>query len=326
MLQDIRLGLLGAGRWGQRYIATIQNVDSVSLSAVFSRNPATQGLVPPGCVIESDWEKLAHAGNLDGIIVATPPATHCDIVCAALKAGVPVLVEKPLALSSEEAAKIAETSRATRRAVMVDHTHLFGPAFRALKAQVAAMGPIRSIEAEAGNNGPVRPDTTMLLDWAPHDIAMCLDLLGNQAAMKYVLRHASPGDPAGHADDIEFGLEFPSNATARIRVSNIRKDKCRWFRVNCERGWAIYDDLAALKLRTGEAGDDVGRSVFLAPDMPLSVVVAEFAQLCRSGASSHPSLMQGVACVRLIEEIAAAVPDAAMPSDLSPFWRRPFTR
>jgi predicted dehydrogenase len=305
-MTDIRLGLLGAGRWGRRYIATIGLLDSVSLAVVFSRNPGTSDIVSSHCRIAQDWLDMLNGGDLDGVIIATPPAMHCEMVCAALEAGLPVLVEKPLTLSSVDSARIVEIADKFQRPVMVGHTHLFSPAFRKLKQLVATLGPIKSVKAEAGNDGPIRPDVTMLWDWAPHDIAMCIDLLGGPATLKSFRSHAIPRDPTGRADAIEVELDFASAVTASISISNMRQEKRRWLRVDCALGWVIYDDLASSKVRTGEPGDTVGRNVAIASDMPLTVAVAEFAYVCRNKPPGHPSLDQAVAVVALIERIEAA--------------------
>ena len=92
-MSDIRLGLIGAGRWGRIYMNTLDQMADVALSALASSNPQSRDLVGEDVALHEDWRDLVNAGGVDGVIVATPPASHAEIVHAALEAGLPVLVE-----------------------------------------------------------------------------------------------------------------------------------------------------------------------------------------------------------------------------------------
>src|SRR6185295_8261844 len=122
------------GRWGRNYIKTIAALDDMRLTRLASRNPASRRLVGPRCEISADWRRCMGAGDLDGIIIATPPSLHAEMTIAAVAAGIPVLVEKPLTLGLSEASALRNEVRARSGLVMVDHTHLFHPAFVELKA------------------------------------------------------------------------------------------------------------------------------------------------------------------------------------------------
>ena len=88
----LKLGLVGAGRWGRNYVRTIATLDGLRLAAVASRNPETATLVPPHCHIVTDWHDLIAMPGIDGIIIASPPATHAEILLAAIAAGKHVAV------------------------------------------------------------------------------------------------------------------------------------------------------------------------------------------------------------------------------------------
>ena len=82
MAAQLRLGLLGAGRWGRNYIRTIAASAGVRLARLASRNPDSANLVPPDCVIFADWREMLDARALDGVIVATPPGVHAEMALA----------------------------------------------------------------------------------------------------------------------------------------------------------------------------------------------------------------------------------------------------
>lgn len=299
-LAAVRLGLVGAGRWGRIYIRALAAAEGVCLAAVASSNPETAALLPDGCVQYPDWQAMLAAGGLDGVIVSTPPATHAAITAAALAAGLPVLVEKPLTESLEEASWLrAVADEHDRALVMVDHIHLFSHAWRGLKATVRGCGPVRSIEAVAGNWGPYRSDASVLFDWGAHDISMCLDLLGaapDLAEVRVVERRQVEG---GMGEVLQVTLGFGA-ITARLTMGTLM-DKTRRFTVVCERGTVVYDDLAPAKLTLD------GEPVDIASEPPLSVAVREFAHAIRIGERDISGLDLGVAVVDVLDRCQATL-------------------
>lgn len=304
----LRLGLVGAGRWGRSFIRTLGAARDARLAGLASRNPQSAALVPAGCRITADWRELLDPAVVDGVIIATPPRLHAQMACAAIEAGLPVLVEKPLTLDVAEARSIRDLAAARGALVMVGHTHLFHPAYRALKAMQPGYGPVREIRAEAGNHGPFRPDVPVLWDWGAHDVAMCLDLLG-----------AMPGDvdaavlerrelEEGIAETVRIRLSFAQGTVAELRMSN-QAPRRRRFEVACERATLAYDDLAAAKLVVTERG--ASRPVEIAPDLPLAVEVAEFAAAIAAGSRDASQLDLGV---RVVETLAACSAAALGPS------------
>jgi predicted dehydrogenase len=281
----LRLGLAGAGRWGRNYIRTIAGLGGLRLARIASRNPQTGALAPPDCRIVSDWRELIDASAIDGIVIATPPASHAEIARAAILKGIPVLIEKPLALSASDARAIRDLAVERRVYALVEHTHLFSPAFRALKKLAARHGGVREIHSEAGNQGPYRRDVPVLWDWGPHDVAMCLDLMQEApAAAACTVK----------AETVSIALSFPSGVPARILLSN-SIDKTRRFRVRCAAAEIVYDDLAPDKLRLD------GAPVAVESDLPLTVAVREFAAAIAAGGADRSSLDLGVSVVEVLQ-------------------------
>ena len=303
----IRLGLIGAGRWGRNYIRTIAALDGVRLTRLASRNPASRELVGPECKISADWRHVVESGDLEGIIIATPPSLHAEMTIAAVAAGIPVLVEKPLTLGLAEAVTLREQVRTRKGRVMVDHTHLFHPAFEELKRQVAALGMIREIEAEAGNQGPYREDVPVLWDWGPHDVAMCLDLLGEPPREARGMREERANRGTAVTETIRLELEFSSGARARIRISNMM-EKTRRFSVRCEAGVLVYDDIARNKLMLHRDGRDGPINVSAEP--PLSRVVEAFVAGISAGNDTTGSLDLAVNVVAVLERCARTLATA----------------
>ena len=301
MAQHLRLGLIGAGRWGRNYIRTIAALDGVALTRVASRNPETAQLVPPTCVVTADWRQVVDPALVDAVVVATPPALHVPMARAALAAGLPVLVEKPLTLDCAEAESLEELVASRGGLVMVDHTHLFHPAYRKLKEIAPTFGTVRAVHSEAGNHGPFRRDTPVLWDWGAHDVAMCLDLIGSFPTGIAAAVREQKRTPEGTGQIIDLDLQFPAAASARIRIGNIMP-KRRMFSVRLERGTLVYDDLAAAKLVRLETGDNAraGTAIPVDGEPPLSCAVREFAAAARAHRADTNSLALAVDVVRVL--------------------------
>ena len=290
MASPVRLGLVGAGRWGRAYIRTIAQMDDVRLARVASGNPETRSLVPPGCSVSGDWREALAARDVDGIIVSTPASTHAEIALEAIARGRPVLVEKPFALNVASAESVRAAASARGIFVMVDHVLLFHPANQALKRAVRADGPVRGITGRAGARGPYRMDAGALWDWGPHDVSMCIDLLGTEPeALDAECLESQPAE-VGRAERVRIELRFAGNVRADIELSTLA-DRHRRFEVRLDSRTLHYD----------------GALPEAPADQPLTRAVREFAASIAGGDTSTGSMDLGVAVVRTLERCAAAI-------------------
>ncbi len=295
---DIRLGLLGAGRWGQRYIETIKTVAGTRLAAVASKNPDTRKIVATDCRVYADWHELVKTADIDAVIIATPPRLHAEMAEAALDAGRPVLIEKPMTLSVETAQALERKSRAQNVLVMVGHTQLFNAAFRKMKRSLPDIGLVRHIVSNSGNWGPFRSDVSPLWDYAPHDLSMCIDLLEALPTRVVARREARETVDHGVGERYLIDLTFPRNITAQIRVGNLVRPKRRRLEVTGERGALMFDDLAEQKLteRLGRAEKPLSYD----SERPLTTQVREFVAAVRFRRASDPSLQLGREVVEIL--------------------------
>jgi predicted dehydrogenase len=87
-------------------------------------------------------KELLKDGGTDALVIGTPNFLHAPQTLAALQSGIPVLVEKPMALNSIEAEKMLSTSQTTGVVLMVAHCWRFDPDVLWLKAQAGRLGRI----------------------------------------------------------------------------------------------------------------------------------------------------------------------------------------
>lgn len=256
------LGLIGPGRWGRNYIRTIEASPRARLAATASR----------------DWRDLVKKPGIDGVIIATPPATHAEIAIAAIEAGLPVLVEKPLTLSIVEAREVLDHAERRSARVLVDHIHLFQPAWAELKHRAAALGPLRAVRGKAGDLGPFRDDATALWDWGPHDVALCLDLIGGMPVDVSARRLETEQTATGAGEQIALTLTFGGGVTADIEIGNLTSPKRRSFEAAYDDGMLMMDTLAADKLVFQTPGGD-RNAVLVDGDLPLTVALERFVDM-----------------------------------------------
>ena len=296
----VRLGLIGAGRWGRNYIKTVRGLPDAKLSALASRNPANKELVDLSCHITPDWHELLDPQLVDGVIIATPPELHAEMLEAAIRARLPALVEKPLTLNLPDALRLQSLQREFDALVLVDHIRLFNPAFIELIRQASQLGQIRGIHSESGNWGPFR-SYTALWDYGPHDLSIILTLL-RQFPSKVHVRELKRRD----IEDITAGnycieLSFLNDVRAEIIVGNLFENKTSRLTMLLDLGTLILDDLAADKLilRNDETGKT--RIIELDNTLPLTHAVATFVGGIRGKRSPHFGLELAVEIARVLD-------------------------
>ncbi|MBL6939885.1 MAG: Gfo/Idh/MocA family oxidoreductase [Alphaproteobacteria bacterium] len=295
----LNLALLGAGRWGQRYIEAIRSIDTLRLVALASQNPESAARVPAGCRIFADWRDAVTAPGIDAVVVATPPHLHAEMALASIDAHRPVLIEKPLTLSLDEAAAVEKS--AIRRGVLavVGHTHLYNPAFRELKRRREDVGAVRAIRSVAGNWGPFRADVSPLWDWSPHDLSMCLDLIGGCPKVIGAERTAESRAEAGLASNYRLQLEFAGPIDVGIEVGNLMDAKKRRFDVIGDDGSLIFDDVLS-RLTLHRKGSEI--EIPVCGERPLTQQIIEFVEAIRAGNTQGSSLRIGCNIVQIIAE------------------------
>jgi predicted dehydrogenase len=240
------------------------------------------------------------------------------LALAAAARGIPVLIEKPMTLSAEEARILRDHARRGRSLVMVGHTHLFSAAFRALKRRGAALGPLQRTRSRGGNWGPVRADAPVLWEWGPHAVSMCLELLGAPPAAVRARRAATRVTAQGSGEAIEIELDFGAGRRADIRVSNIEEQKQRVFEAVYAGGALVYDDLAPDKLVLHPATGGRAEPLPLDTALPLAKLVEEFCAQIARGEKAHASLELGVQVVEVLADCQSSIESEALAARASP--------
>jgi UDP-2-acetamido-3-amino-2,3-dideoxy-glucuronate N-acetyltransferase len=235
-----KVAVVGCGYWGRSLIRNFNSLGVLcAVSDLISERAAEVGAlyqVPAlhlGDVLSAD---------LQGVVVATPAATHASLAIRALEAGKHVFIEKPLALHVEEAERIKQCADALGRVVLVGHLLRYHPAFQRLEQLVAqgVLGRIQYIHSNRLNFGKIRTEENVFWSFAPHDIAMILALAGEVPDRAQGVSHCYINKNI--ADTASVHLSFPSGLNAQLLVSWLHPYKEHKLIVVGDRGMVVFDD------------------------------------------------------------------------------------
>jgi predicted dehydrogenase len=195
--------------------------------------------------------------SVDGVVIATPAASHFSLVRDALDAGKHVFVEKPLATKVAEVDELS--NRATKRnlVVMTGHTFVYNSAVRYVKRLIDAgeLGELRYIYSQRLNLGRIRSDIDALWNFAPHDISIIQYWLDDPEPIS-IGRQGMAYMQEGIEDVVFLNLEYPGKVIANIHVSWLDPQKVRKMIIVGSRKMVVYDDIAENKLLIYDKGID----------------------------------------------------------------------
>ena len=112
--EPLRLAVYGAGRWGQVLMRNIVAFPDLELAAVISSKPDLSDAMTLGAPVFDDWRLANSRMKLDGIVLALPPDRQPEIAEEIIEAGLPLFLEKPLALNNDAALRLVKVADASR--------------------------------------------------------------------------------------------------------------------------------------------------------------------------------------------------------------------
>ncbi|MCW4007346.1 MAG: Gfo/Idh/MocA family oxidoreductase [Candidatus Bathyarchaeota archaeon] len=133
----MNVGLIGCGRISRIHMNAYRKLSNVKVVAVSDVDVNRAKAFANLCKIEkftSDYRELFDIKDLDFVDICTPTATHESIVCEAAKAGINVLVEKPMGRNSAECERMITEAKKHGTQICVSHNQLFYPYVTRLKS------------------------------------------------------------------------------------------------------------------------------------------------------------------------------------------------
>ncbi len=202
----IRAGVVGLGFMGRRYVEILHSLEGVRVAAVCDlRLELAEELAEEAeATAFVEAAELASSTEVNAVFVCTPEDRHVEASLAAIGAGKPVMIEKPVAHSMESARRIAEAARAASSMVMVAHLLRFEPRWAAAKRAIDAgdIGSVVSIAARRVGNvldqEILEGRTTLPLYYGVHDLDVIRWFAGSEAVTMYASRRYGVLEQAGY--------------------------------------------------------------------------------------------------------------------------------
>ncbi len=246
----VRIGLIGCGYWGPKLLRNFSKAAGAQVIAVCDlRADRLRGIQEtwPGLFATTDADELLRMPELDAVIIATPVATHFDLALRALRAGKHVLVEKPIAQSSEQVQRLIDEADQRLLVLMVDHTFVYSGAVRAIRQLLVddGVGEMLYYDSVRVNLGLFRHDVNVLWDLAVHDLSIVDYLVENRpcAVSATGLQHY----PGGQENIAYITLFFDGSLIAHVHVNWLAPVKVRHTLIGGTRKMIVYNDLEPIE-------------------------------------------------------------------------------
>jgi predicted dehydrogenase len=241
----IRIAVVGYGYWGSKHVRVLSSLPDVAVTIVDGNidRLSEASAHHRSARLASELDEILD--SVDGIVVATPPASHAPIARRALGAGLHTLVEKPMTTTVSDAEELIDIAHRRGVQLMVGHTFEFNPAVWKLReiVQSGALGRVLYIDTQRLSLGRYQSDVNVVWDLAPHDISIVSYLLDEVPASTTVWAKCNVG--IRHADVAYVRLDFEKARThAFVHVSWLNPNKVRKVTVVGEDKMVVYDDMS----------------------------------------------------------------------------------
>ncbi|HKW35516.1 MAG TPA: Gfo/Idh/MocA family oxidoreductase [Candidatus Acidoferrum sp.] len=238
-----RVAVVGAGYWGKNLVRNFHALGALQMVCDVNEETLSRVRREYSIATTRDYEAVLESDGIDALVIAAPAVEHYALTKQALEAGKHVFVEKPLALRCDEGRQLVELAKERKLILMVGHILEYHPAIAELNrlVQQGHLGKIQYIYSSRLNLGKLRTEENILWSFAPHDISVILNLLG-EVPLRCTAQGGSYLNPPV-VDTTLSTLEFESGVKAHIFVSWLHPFKEQKLCVIGSQKMAVFDDL-----------------------------------------------------------------------------------
>jgi predicted dehydrogenase len=241
----LRVAQVGLGYWGPNLLRVLSELDDVDVRWICDLDQdrlATAGRRCPSARATTSVGEVLEDPEVDAVLIVTPVFTHYDLALQCLLAGKHTFVEKPLASSGEEAARLVALADDADRVLMCGHTFIYSPPVRELKRRIDAgeLGDLFFVSSSRVNLGRHQQDVSVVWDLGPHDFSILLHLL--EEVPEWVRAVGRDSIVDGIPDVAFVSLGFPSGLIANAELSWLAPSKLRRMVLVGQKKMAVYED------------------------------------------------------------------------------------
>jgi predicted dehydrogenase len=303
MGEAVRLAVIGVGVHGARHAEVFCGMPAVELVGVADVNEAAGRAVAERCATRAVADFRALLDQVEAVSIAVPANKHFEVARACLERGIHVFLEKPIAETTDQAARLIELVRGTPVVFQVGHVERFNPAITALERIVSRP---RFIEAHRlCTYSPRITDVGVVMDLMIHDLEVILHLVG--AAVTNV--SAIGVKVLSRTEDIANArIEFANGCIANVTSSRVSPEPMRKIRLFQEDAYISLDYRAQEGLiYRKQDGRIVREPVPTRKDQPLKLELAEFVECVQRGRRPRVGGEQATRALELALDILADI-------------------
>jgi predicted dehydrogenase len=301
---SLRIAVIGVGYLGRQHARILSTLPDTELVAVVdtNRSRAEEIAAAHGTRAFSDYRDVV--GLIDAVTIAVPTQQHHDIAVPCLSAGIPVLVEKPMARSLVEAEAMIAVAKQAGVALAVGHTERFNPAVVVARPLLTAP---RFIEVHRLGTFPERSlDIDVVFDLMIHDLDVVLSLVQSEVESMEAV-----GVPVltGRVDIANARVRFANGCIANLTASRISRDRVRKIRFFQPAAYLSIDyaaqrvELWRLVKTAGAMPSIQGGDVEVVNEEPLKRELADFVDAVRARRAPAVTGDDGLRALALAQRI-----------------------
>ena len=338
-MSKTRIAVAGAGYIGQAHMGVAQRGRTVTLSAVVDPSPnAVEIAAKAGVPLYKSLDEMLGKDRPDGVVLATPNQLHVEHAMVCINAGVPQLLEKPIASTVAEGEELVNVVERTGAKVLIGHHRAHSPIMAKAK-QVVDSGVLGRMVGVMGSATFLKPDHYFVdapwrreLGSGPillnmiHEVHNLRMLCGDIVAVQAIASHAIREFPV--EDTVAINLRFANGALGTFFISDTAACPKSWEQTSQEnKAYPTYDDedcytitgtngclsIPTMRLKTYPRPEDrswwkpfeVG-VVGMVRDDPLAHQIEHFGEVIRGAAKPIVSALDGLKNLRITEAIIEA--------------------
>lgn len=242
----LRMGVIGYGYWGPNLVRNFYEIPSATVTMVSDLNEEQLARAQtryPTLSTTTDFRELLNSPQVDAVAIATPVRTHFHLAEAALRAGKHVLVEKPMAMTSQECRILMDLAAQRNLVLQVDHTFVYTGAVRRMEELVRTgeLGQVYYYDSTRVNLGLFQHDVNVIWDLAVHDLSIIEFIFKREprAVSATGMSHV-PGQPENIA---YLTIFYDDDLIAHVNVNWLAPVKIRRTLIGGSRKMIVYDEL-----------------------------------------------------------------------------------
>jgi predicted dehydrogenase len=307
--QKLQVAVVGVGSFGRNHARVYKELaaDGAELAAVVDADLARAQAVAAefgGRAFVSVGEMLTATPSLNAASVAVPTFAHLDTARQLIERGVDVLIEKPLAVSLNEADALIALAKQHGRIAQVGHLERFNPAVRATWALLTR--PMFFEVHRLSIFTPRSLDVDVVLDLMIHDLDIVLKMANSPVRE---LRAVGLPVLTGKVDIASVRIEFESGCIANFTASRISTERVRKLRFFQPAQYVSLDysrrDVFSLSVKPTASGvpEIAPYKPAVTTEEPLRAELASFLEAVRQRTTPEVTLEDGRAALALALEI-----------------------